>query len=946
MSTDNLDPDRVSIARRAAMMGLPSDGHLADVFGMDMVQAATSPTGYTAAQAYYALDQATEAGDFMGARNVGTMSREEAAEVFGAYVEGYREGLDVSDGDAFGGIFSKGRIKRYTKQLDRYKAARSANNQKKAAKALGRMKALWGKMSETDRQGLTSPDQLAVPGVEVAKATSAKAKKIDAAISKDDAQATDAADAESNAEDAMGALFGAAGAKGFKARRAYVEAAMKAKAAGTLSLSTLDPLYAAVKWKKGLPTPAELMEGADVSADMIIPAKKGSSNASFGADFGAEDAEIEAEINAEDAMGALFGADGVKEYKNRKAYVEAAVKAIAEGKLGKVNLVKLWKKVKARKGLPSPSDIKAGAEITLDMAIPPVSTSMGALPAMLSTSSQTSSPDYLNRKAYVEAAVNAVATGRLGKVNLVKLWKLVKGRKGLPSPAEIKAGALITMDMVAPASMGALPAMLSTSSQTSSPDYLNRKAYVEAAVNAVATGRLGKVNLVKLWKLVKGRKGLPSPSEIKAGALITMDMVAPPSMGYAFGIDDLPDDDSDIDAVLGADEDDDLDELGADDDEDMDDLGADDDAMGVWVIKSLGSYRRQVKDLFQALERGKSQKVKKNWAEIKAIWAKLDPSERAQAKNPDAILASAGKLGERELQLLVYATGKTKKQILGLGKVKAKEAAAAAEAAAEAEAMGFAYGADDLPDDDSDIDAVLGADDEDDMDDLGADDEAHLGGLVLGTVKAYLRNVSDFLGARRDKDKVKLKKNWKELNDVWDKLTPKEREEVPSKGSDGDPIKPPRALLKAAVGQISRSVKVKGRWRSIQSVNQVSLEFFKDALGKSEAYILEGSKNAPVYPTTYGADDLPDDDSDIDAVLGADDDDDMDDLGADDDDDMDDLGADDEDDDDFGIDEIEMDLDLDMQRALVNRYSGADAPFPAGGAAPFPGPRMAGSEVF
>jgi hypothetical protein len=61
---------------------------------------------------------------------------------------------------------------------------------------------------------------------------------------------------------------------------------------------------------------------------------------------------------------------------------------------------------------------------------------------------------------------------------------------------------------------------------------------------------------------------------------------------------------------------------------------------------------------------------------------------------------------------------------------------------------------------------------------------------------------------------------------------------------------------------------------------------------------------------------------------------------------MDDLGADDEDDDDFGIDEIEMDLDLDMQRALVNRYSGADAPFPAGGAAPFPGPRMAGSEVF
>jgi hypothetical protein len=955
VSTDNLDPDRVSIARRAAMMGLPSDGHLADVFGMDMVQAATSPTGYTAAQAYYALDQATEAGDFMGARNVGTMSREEAAEVFGAYVEGYREGLDVSDGDAFGGIFSKGRIKRYNKQLDRYKAARSANNQKKAAKALGRMKALWGKMSETDRQGLTSPDQLAVPGVEVAKATSAKAKKIDAKISKDDDASTDAADAESSAEDAMGALFGAAGVKEYKCRKAYVEAAMKAIAEGNLGKVNLVEMWKKVEGRKGLPSPAEIKSGAKVTLDMVIPPTS-SDAMGYDGSFGAEELEVDAEVNAEEAMGALFGADGVREYKSRKAYVEAAMKAIAEGDLGKVNLVKLWKEVEGRRGLPSPAEIKAGTKVTADMAIPPSSSSMGA-----------DDSDYLNRKAYVEAAVNAVATGRLGKVNLIKLWKLVKGRAGLPSPAEIKAGAPITLSMIAPASMG-----YDDDFGADDPDYLNRKAYVEAAVNAVATGRLGKVNLVKLWKLVKGRAGLPSPAEIKAGAPITLSMIAPASMGYDFGADGLPDDDSDIDAVLGADDDEDMDDLGADDDEDMDELGADDDEdmddlgadddedmdelgadddedmdeLGYSVIGTRNAYRRNVKDLFQALEKGKSDKVRKNWRQIKDIYAELDENEQAQVKKPDAILASAGKLGERALQLLVYATGKTKKQILGLGKVKAKEAAAAAEAAAEAEAMGFAYGADDLPDDDSDIDAVLGADDDDDMDDLGADDEAHLGGLVLGTVKAYLRNVSDFLGARRDKDKVKLKKNWKELNDVWDKLTPKEREEVPSKGSDGDPIKPPRALLKAAVGQISRNVKVKGRWRSIQSVNQVGLDFLKDALGKSEAYILEGSKNAPVYPATYGADDLPDDDSDIDAVLGADDDDDMDDLGADDDDDMDDLGADDEDDDDFGIDEIEADLDLDMQRALVNRYSGADAPFPAGGAAPFPGPRMAGSEVF
>jgi len=517
-------------------------------------------------------------------------------------------------------------------------------------------------------------------------------------------------------------------------------------------------------------------------------------------------------------MGALFGADGVEQYKHRKAYVEAAMKAIAEGNLGKVNLVKLWKKVKGGKGLPSPSRIRAGAKVTADMAIPP--TSMGA-----------DDQDYLNRKAYVEAAVNAVATGRLGKVNLVELWKLVKGRAGLPTPSEVKAGAPITLSMVTPpASMGydfgddglpeddsdidavlgadddddmdelgfvpppMVPSMMSaltassTSTSTSTSDYLNRKAYVEAAVNAVATGRLGKVNLVQLWKLVKGRAGLPSPSEIKGGAPITLSMIAPSSsMGYAFGDDGLPEDDSDIDAVLGAD-DDDMDELGADDDEDMDDLGADDDdddldvlgaAKGV-AIGTRNAYRRNVRDLFRSLRKNKSQYVKKNWGQVKRIWDKLSSSERREVKHPDAILKEAGKIN---MQMMILVTGKTKEQIERVGKKKTAESPVSIEAEAEATAMGYAFGADGLPDDDSDIDAVLGADD-DDMDDLGADD-----------------------------------------------------------------------------------------------------------------------------------------------------------------DDMDDLGAD-EDDDDFGLDDIEMNIDLDMQRALVNRYSGADQPFPAGGAAPFPGPRMAGHEVF
>ena len=976
-----VDTDRVQISHRAASMGLASDGHLADVFGMDMIQSATSPTGYTAAQAYYALDQATEAGDFMGARNVGSMSQEEAMEIFGAYVEGYREGLAVADTDTFAGLFSKGRIRRYKKQMERYTAARSANNQKKAARALGRMKALWGRMSESDRQGLTSPDKLAVPGVEVAKATSSKAAKADQKISKDDAVSTDAADAESSAEEAMGAVFGADGAKAYKSRKAYIEAAIKGRASGTLSLSALEPLFAAVKAKKGLPTPAQIVAGAEVTLDMVIPdAKKsvvyqsgkivggplvqpaGSSNAMYGA----EDLEIDAEMNAEDVMGAVFGADGVKDYKNRKAYVEKAMKAIAEGKLGKVNLVTLWKKIKGRKGLPSPSEIKDGAEVTADMAIPQSSSSMGA----------DEDQDYLNRKAYVEAAVNAVSTGRLGKVNLVKLWKLVKGRQGLPSPAQIKAGTPITLSMSAPpAAMGydfgddGLPeddsdidAVLGADDDEDmddlgadeDQDYLNRKAYVEAAVNAVSTGRLGKVNLVKLWKLVKGRQGLPSPAQIKAGTPITLSMIAPPAaMGYDFGDDGLPEDDSDIDAVLGA-----------DDDEDMDDLGGDEFGLSLGNPTAYARYRRQFNE---KISKGKIGGASRDWKQIKNSWDKLKSGERRGLSNPNEILADIGK---SHFKAVVDATGvdsTTLKKLIEKRKAQKSKtspttststsssgsslatlvaASKDAQGTSTTAAMGYDFGDDGLPEDDSDIDAVLGADDDEDMDDLGADDDEdmddlgadddedmdELGATAIGTRNAYRRNVKDLFQALKRNKSDKVKKNWGQLKRIWAKLTKNERREV--KNLD--------AVLKEA-GKENMAMMI---W----------------ATGKTKEQILQVGKKKPTTTTTsteveteteeaamdydFGDDGLPDDDSDIDAVLGADDDDDMDDLGADDDDDMDDLGADEDDDDDFGLDNIEMDLDLDVQRALVNRYSGADQPFPAGGAAPFPGPRMAGHEVF
>jgi hypothetical protein len=986
-----VDPDRAQISHRAASMGLASDGHLADVFGMDMIQAATSPTGYTAAQAYYALDQATEAGDFMGARNVGSMSQEEAMGVFGAYVEGYREGLAVADTDTFAGMFSKGRIRRYKKQMERYTAARSANNQKKAARALGRMKALWGRLSESDRQGLTSPDQMAVPGVEVAKAISPKAARIDKKISKDDGESTDAADAEYAAEEAMGAAFGAAGAKAYKNRKAYIEAAIKGRAAGTLSLSALEPLFAAIKAKRGLPTPAEIVEGAEVSLDMVIPAaKKGSSNDMYGADL-----EVDAEMNAEDVMGAVFGAGGVKQYKHRKAYVEAAMKAIAEGKLGKVNLVALWKKVKGRKGLPSPSEIKAGAEVTADMIVPAAAAS--------SAEAMGADDDYPNRKAYVEAAMKAIAEGKVGKVNLVRLWKYVVRRESLPSPEQIKKGAKVTAAMIslppgAPAKLGyafgddglpeddsdidavlgadddedmdelgSVPMMLIPTASVGH-DYPNRKAYVEAAVNAVATGRLGRVNLVRLWKLVRVRKGLPSPAEIKAGSPITMDMALPQlSTSYAFGDDGLPEDDSDIDAVLGA-----------DDDEDMDELGF---MPGMMLTPTVSSTSTSAPDYLN----------RKAYVEA-AVNA-----------------VATGRLGKVNLVKL-WKLVKGRKGLPSPAAIKAG-APITMDMVAPSAAMGYAFGDDGLPDDDSDIDAVLGADDDEDMDDLGADDGDddldELGaakGVAIGTRNAYRRNVRDlFRSLRRNKSQY-VKKNWGQLKRIWGKLTEDERREV--KHLDAilkEAGKVNMEMMILVTGKTEEQIERIGKKKTAESPVSIEAEAEAEAspdylnrkayveaavnavstgrLGKVNLVrlweLVKGRKGLPspneikagapitldmIEPPSamgyaFGDDDLPEDDSDIDAVLGADDDEDMDDLGADDDDDMDDLGADDDDDmddlgadedddDDFGLDNIEMDLDLDVQRALVNRYSGADQPFPAGGAAPFPGPRMAGHEVF
>jgi hypothetical protein len=325
--------------------------------------------------------------------------------------------------------------------------------------------------------------------------------------------------------------------------------------------------------------------------------------------------------------------------------------------------------------------------------------------------------------------------------------------------------------------LGAMSGMMLTPTVSSSSavghDYPNRKAYVEAAVNAVSSGRLGRVNLVRLWKLVKVRRGLPSPAEIKAGAPITLDMALPQfSVTSSFGDSGSPEDGLNNDV------------LGIDDDFDADD-------------------------------------------------------------------------GEEDFGLLPTIVAVTAARRVGFGNPTA----------------------------------------------------------YAKYRKQFNSKISrgfPIRGARLD---------WKQINRSWDQMSKDERKGLAS----------PKEIL-----------------ADIAMKSSKTLEAASEATGFGVPEIKEliSKRKAEVMGYSFGDDDLPDDDSDIDAVLGADDDDDMDDLGADDDDDMDDLGADEDDDEDFGLDNIEMDLDLDMQRALVNRYSGADQPFPAGGAAPFPGPRMAGHEVF
>ena len=150
--------EQVVVKRYTESRGVSSDGHIADVFGADVL------TGGGRLQVSGSLV----------ANQTGTMSAERAMSVFGAYLWGVDE--EVKRVAAFGGLAASGAsLKRYQQMSAQYDAAKAADDQTRAAALLGRMKALYVDLLGEDRAKLVDPFTLKVPGVEIAKVVDPKA---------------------------------------------------------------------------------------------------------------------------------------------------------------------------------------------------------------------------------------------------------------------------------------------------------------------------------------------------------------------------------------------------------------------------------------------------------------------------------------------------------------------------------------------------------------------------------------------------------------------------------------------------------------------------------------------------------------------------------------------------------------------------------------------------
>lgn len=150
--------EQAVVKRYAESRGVSSDGHIADVFGADVL------TGGGRLQVSGSL----------AASQTGTMSAERAMNVFGAYLWGVDE--EIKRVSAFGGLAaSAASLKRYQQMSAQYDAAKAADDQTRAAALLGRMKALYVDLLGEDRVKVVDPFTLKVPGVEIAKMADPKA---------------------------------------------------------------------------------------------------------------------------------------------------------------------------------------------------------------------------------------------------------------------------------------------------------------------------------------------------------------------------------------------------------------------------------------------------------------------------------------------------------------------------------------------------------------------------------------------------------------------------------------------------------------------------------------------------------------------------------------------------------------------------------------------------
>ncbi len=141
--------EQAEIVRYAGSRGVRSDGHLADVFGSDLV-----------------ISRQIHFSGPLVASQTGSMSAERAMEVFGGYLWGVDE---EAKRVAVFGAADESTLSRYNKAMDRFNKAKASDDQDLAAKMLGRMKVMFSSMPSSLKAMAIDPLGLQVPGIEISK---------------------------------------------------------------------------------------------------------------------------------------------------------------------------------------------------------------------------------------------------------------------------------------------------------------------------------------------------------------------------------------------------------------------------------------------------------------------------------------------------------------------------------------------------------------------------------------------------------------------------------------------------------------------------------------------------------------------------------------------------------------------------------------------------------